>query len=60
MDDNELLPAREVSERTGRSRSQIHRDANAGKLPVAQEFPGYHGARLFRWADVRETYGIAA
>lgn len=60
MDDNELIPAGAVAQLVGRSRSQIHRDANAGRLPIAQAFPGYNGARLFRWADVREAYGIAA
>ena len=54
------LTAQEAAKLAGRSKSQIHRDANAGKLPVARTFPGYNGPRLFNEADVRKTYGIAS
>lgn len=54
------LTAQEAAELAGLSRSQINRDAQNGKLPVARTFPGYKGPRLFREADVRRTYGIAS
>ena len=54
------LTAQEAAALAGRSRSQINRDAQNGKLPVARTFPGYKGARLFNEDDVRKTYGIAS
>lgn len=37
-----------------RSRAQIHRDAHAGRLKVAQRFPGYNGPVLFDEDDVEQ------
>lgn len=55
-----LLTAREAAKLAHRSRATIHRDATSGKLPVAQQFPGYNGPRLFRAGDIREVYDVAA
>jgi hypothetical protein len=52
----QLITAREAASVAGISRSQINRDAASGKLPTAQQFPGYNGPRLFDAADVRDTY----
>lgn len=51
-----LVTAREAAGMTGRSRSQINRDAASGKLPVAQQFPGATGPRLFDADVVAEVY----
>lgn len=51
-----LVSSREVARITGLSRSQINRDAAAGKLPSAAKLEG--GARLFRLDDVEATYRI--
>lgn len=58
MDD--LITAREAALIAHKSRSQIHRDATAGVLPIAQQFPGYNGPRLFRRTDVLSTYRVAS
>lgn len=50
-----LLTAREVAALAGRSKSQVNRDATAGRLAVAEQFPGYRGPRLFD-ADEAATY----
>lgn len=49
-----LITAREAAKIADRSRSQINRDAAAGKLPTAQQYPGYNGPRMFEEADVLE------
>lgn len=54
--DAKLITAREAARLAHKSRSKIHRDALAGVLPVAQQFPGYNGPRLFRREDVLSTY----
>lgn len=53
-----LLTARDAAELAQKSRSQIHRDAQSGRLAIAQEFPGYNGPRLFDEDEVRRVYGI--
>lgn len=60
MDNDTLITARLAAEIAGKSRSQIHRDAAAGTLPIAQQYPGYNGPRLFRREDVIRTYGVPA
>ena len=42
-----LLSAREVALASGRSKSQVCRDANEGKIAIAQRMAGPHGALLF-------------
>jgi hypothetical protein len=42
-----LMTAREVGHVAGRSRSQVVRDANLGKIEIAQRLPGKQGAMLF-------------
>jgi hypothetical protein len=42
-----LMTAREVGELAGRSRQQVARDANLGKIEIAQRLPGKQGALLF-------------
>ncbi len=54
------LTAKEAAQLAGRSKSQIHRDVESGKLPVARQFPGHNGARLFLEDDVRKVYGVAS
>lgn len=54
-----LITAREAAARSGRSHSQIHRDAASGRLPVAQQFPGYNGPRLFD-EEVVDEYAAKA
>lgn len=49
-----LITAREAAQISGRSRSQINRDAAAGKLPTAQRYPGYNGPRMFDEEDVND------
>lgn len=49
-----LVTAREAAKIAGRSRSQINRDASSGKLPVAQQYPGYNGPRMFDEDEVAE------
>lgn len=56
MDD--LITAKEAAALAHVSKSKIHRDAGSGELPVAQQFPGYNGPRLFRPAEVLEFYGM--
>jgi hypothetical protein len=51
-----LVTAQEAARIAKRSRSQINRDAKDGKLPTAQQFPGYKGARLFDEDEVRAVY----
>jgi hypothetical protein len=53
-----LITAREAAQIAARSRSQINRDAAEGKLPTAQKFPGYKGARLFDESDVAKVYEV--
>jgi hypothetical protein len=55
----ELITAREAAVIARRSRSQIHRDALDGKLPIAQQYPGYNGPRLFDVDVVRKVYGVS-
>lgn len=50
------LTARDVARLTGRSKSQVHRDAIAGRLRVSDQFPGYNGPRLFDKTDVLAAY----
>jgi hypothetical protein len=52
----EVLTVREAAQRTGRSKSSIHRDIAAGRLPVVQRVPGYRGAVLLDPQQVREVY----
>lgn len=54
------LTARQAAEISGRSKSQIHRDALSGKLPIAQQYPGYNGPRMFDEEQVRRIYGVAS
>ncbi|WP_157001452.1 helix-turn-helix domain-containing protein [Agromyces laixinhei] len=49
---DKLLTAAQAAEVAKRSHSTINRDAAAGKLPTAMQFPGYKGARLFDEIDV--------
>ncbi len=42
-----LLTAREVALVAGRSKSQVCRDANDGKIEIAHRSPGRTGAMLF-------------
>jgi hypothetical protein len=53
-----LITAREAAQLARRSRSQINRDAAAGRLPVAQQFPGYKGPRMFDAEQVAATYNL--
>lgn len=53
------ITARQAADLAGISKSQIHRDAAAGKLPVARTLPGYNGPRLFVDDTVRKVYGVA-
>lgn len=52
------LTSRQAAELAKRSRSQINRDAAAGRLPVAQQYPGYKGPRMFDRDDVIDAYGL--
>lgn len=42
-----LLSAREVALASGRSKSQVCRDANDGKIAIAHRLAGKRGALLF-------------
>lgn len=53
-----LVNARDAARLARRSKSQINRDANAGKLPVAVQYPGYNGPRLFDPEIVAAVYHI--
>lgn len=53
-----LVTAREAAQIARRSRSQINRDAAAGKLPAAQQYPGYNGPRMFDADTVAEVYEV--
>lgn len=58
-----LITAREAAQLADRSRSQINRDAAAGKLPTAQQYPGYNGPRMFDEDDVidyAESFQVAS
>lgn len=55
-----LITAREAAQLAGISRSQINRDAASGKLPTAQQYPGYNGPRMFDEEVVAEVYEDAA
>lgn len=55
-----LLTARAAAALAQKSRSQIHRDAQQGRLPIAQEFPGYNGPRLFDEDVVRKVYKVTS
>jgi hypothetical protein len=52
------VTAAEAARIARRSRSQINRDAAAGRLKVAMQYPGYNGPRMFDEDVVREHYGI--
>jgi hypothetical protein len=52
----ELITTAEAAQLAQRSRSQINRDATSGKLEVAQQYPGYRGARMFDADVIRATY----
>lgn len=54
------ITARQVAELTGRSKSQVNRDAKTGKLPAAEVYPGYNGPRIFDEEVVRKVYGVAS
>lgn len=53
-----LITAREAATLAGLSRSQINRDAATGKLPTAQQYPGYNGPRMFDAEVVAEVYEV--
>lgn len=52
------ISAREAAKIARKHFSTIHRDALAGRLPVAQQYPGYNGPRLFDPDVVRSHYGV--
>lgn len=54
------ITSAEAARISGRSRSQINRDAAEGKLPSVSKFPGHRGPRLFDERVVREVYGVAS
>jgi hypothetical protein len=62
MDSPTYLTAEQVAQRTGKSKSQVNRDAAGDdpKLPAAVTFPGYNGPRLFDPATVATVYGASA
>lgn len=51
-----LITVRDAVAMTGRSKTSLHRDIDAGKLPIAQKVPGYRGAILLDPATVEEVY----
>lgn len=59
---SDLLTAEQVARMSGRSKSQVNRDAagECPKLAAAVQFPGYNGPRLFEADAVRRAYGIPA
>jgi len=60
MDTPTYLTAEQVARITGKSKSQVNRDAagEAPKLPAALTYPGYNGPRLFDPATVSNVYGV--
>lgn len=53
-----LLSAREVALASGRSKSQVCRDANDGKIAIAHRLAGKRGALLFT-AEAAAEYAEA-
>lgn len=62
MDTLTYLTAEQVARITGKSKSQVNRDAAGDdpKLPAAVTFPGYNGPRLFDPTVVASVYGEQA
>jgi hypothetical protein len=54
------ITSAEAARITGRSRSQINRDAATGRLAVLEQYPGRTGPRLFDEAEVRRFYQVAS
>lgn len=51
-----LITIREAVAMTGRSKTSLHRDIAAGRLPIAQRIPGYRTPFLLDADTVKEVY----